>query len=301
MAMALSADGRVLAGANGGTVALWDIATGARRATLEIDKSGRTLLVGALAFSPDGETLAVKDDTRLTVWDVSTGKSILQKDYPQFEPVVFSPDGRGLVIGNKLWDLGSWEERPTLPGVEDLRKVVFAPDGRTAAAVTSPKGNPNSAVVLYDLAARRVTVTLKGHCGVVSHLAFSHDTKLVTTAGSDRTIQIWNVATGERQAVCQEHESSRSVAISRDGRTVASATGFGVRLWDPTVGQERLALRFEDREASAVAFTPDGQALVVSWRPSRARPDHRANPDQDAVITLYRAASSEQIAATGKR
>ena len=52
-------------------------------------------------------------------------------------------------------------------------------------------------------------------------------------------------------------------ALAPDGRALAHRDGKEVRLWDVATGVDRFALALP-AEPAAVAFTPDGRALVVA-------------------------------------
>ncbi|MFD0449095.1 WD40 repeat domain-containing protein [Streptomyces indonesiensis] len=68
--MEFSPTKRALAtGDEGGTVRLWDPATGRTRTTL----TGHKLYVAAVAFSPDGKTLATaSEDGTVRLWDAKS-------------------------------------------------------------------------------------------------------------------------------------------------------------------------------------------------------------------------------------
>jgi WD40 repeat protein len=62
------------------------------------------------------------------------------------------------------------------------------------------------------------------------------------------------------------HKNVESVAFSPDGKTLASASGGGVKLWDPKSGKVTLSLDADGktRTGGAVAFSPDGKVLATN-------------------------------------
>jgi WD40 repeat protein len=91
--------------------------------------------------------------------------------------------------------------------------------------------------------------------------------QLAATAYGNK-ITIWDLSSGEKQAMFDVNEPPSSVAISPDGSLLAMAGGNTgnrqVALWDIDKGEEINPLLRRSTSIGQIAFSPDGQMLAIA-------------------------------------
>ena len=64
----------------------------------------------------------------------------------------------------------------------------------------------------------------------------------------------------------------RSISLSPDGATLASATASGgIDFWDPVSGQKRIEIDAQSFQANSIAFSSDGKSLIAGCTPPAVR------------------------------
>jgi WD40 repeat protein len=104
---------------------------------------------------------------------------------------------------------------------------------------------------------------LAGHAGIVYDLAFSPDSTRLASAGQDRSVRLWDVATGTQVAQMDGHTDRVTVvAWSPTGNILASGGADGsLRLWDTGSGDALAVLAGHQGGIEALTWGGDGGSL----------------------------------------
>jgi WD40 repeat protein len=226
----------------------------------DVSVDGRLVAAGSLRGDVAIWDLASRE--RQATWPLDPSHSI--------EGVAISPDAETLVArhGHTAWLVGTDSQKAIRRfEIENCHAVAFSPDGAWLAI-----GRGNDAVLAAPPQLSRQRV-LRGHTNSVLAIAFSPDGRLLATGGSDRTVNLWEAASGELSFRLQGHRGRVvDIAFAHDSRSLVVADEVGtLRLWHVASGQELCILDEVPASYWCVDFLPDGHGLICGYGQHRIR------------------------------
>jgi WD40 repeat protein len=209
---------------------------GRRHGKLIAKWTGHNSRVLNICWNRDGRRIASGDDEGTTrVWDVDSGKTILviETGFTQVIAVIYSPDTTMIATGG-------------INGKEEYLKIWNAKTGKLVA-------------------------NLEEHTWTVLCLAWTADGEKLISGSDDNSIRTWNTTTWQQIAVWTGQPGSvYGIAISPNGRILASASWDTARLWNLENGQPigpPLQLTYG---VDCVSFLTDGKQLATGCRDNNA-------------------------------
>jgi serine/threonine protein kinase/WD40 repeat protein/tetratricopeptide (TPR) repeat protein len=243
-----------------------------------------------LRFSPDDHLLAAGvDGDKLRLWEVASacGYRTLVRDQlvgkGEYFTSAIHPEGRLLAVGMKdgtdFWDLASGNHLASIKLALNNLHVLFEPSG--ALLTNGPDGlrrwpvqaDPASAELLRVGPPQKLPVP-----GSDCAIARSLDGRVLASAQHDGGL-VLRGDLPDKLVRLGPHEDVRNIAVSRDGRLVATGSWIGtkVKVWQAQSGKLEKELPVET--GSMVGFSPDGKWLMTTgggcrlwevdgWQPS---------------------------------
>lgn len=206
---------------------------------------GHDITSEGIDLSPDGKTIAAAGlDRAVRVWDLETGA--LRTFHGHLSDVVlvrFSPDGSQLastgVDGDiRIWDTKSGRDVRRLRGsVQSVDRLAWS--SSTRSLVSADQGGFLRVWRLDDDPQR----ILAGHSADIVPMIFSPHGTRIATGSNDKTLRLWDVATGTSVPWYGHTSSVRYLAFVGD-KVASAGLDQCVRLWSQD-GTSRLLLTSE--------------------------------------------------------
>ncbi len=243
-AVAVAADGKLVAAGRGNRVAVFEVGTG----RILADLGGHIDLIQSLRFTPDGQHLAAGSYEVATLWDVPADLASPWPTPRTFGPhafrvlaIDFSPDGRLMATGGgdparsgevKLWDLASGRLARSIDGLhtDTVCGLRFHPDGTKLATASADKF-----LKVVGLEDGKELKAFEGHTGHVLAVDWSADGKQIASGGADNVLKVWDLETGDLlRTLMGAGKPITGVRWVPNRPLVAGASGDGsVRYWNP--------------------------------------------------------------------
>lgn len=222
-----SSNGRIVAiCTENGSIGLWDCAS--MRLSYVFPQTSRPRF---LAFVPRTPLLLAATDKEWALWDTkSRVRKFTRAVDDKILSVAISPDGKQLATGGHAGIVQFWETengtatnsvKPANKGIDSL---TYSLNGKTLASASSDIDA--STIQLWNVTTLRELLSITTD-HVTTALAFSPNRELLASAGTDRTVRLWNSESGNLLTTLTGHQYElHCVAFSPDGDLLATGAGM---------------------------------------------------------------------------
>jgi hypothetical protein len=241
--------------------------------------------ITAMTFTADGNQLIVGGYHELLIWDTKAG-TLLKRvgNIPErtfgiafnAQPSTLNPwlavagGSPGVSGGLRLipWNDGPKKdaEPKVLAKLEDVVfDVAFRPDGAQLAAVAA-----DGSLRIFDVATRVERLKINNHADWVTDVCYSADGQRIATGSRDKTAKVFDAESGNLLATHSEHGAPvRAVAFSPDDKTVISAGGNRMRVWN--VEDSKLVGELPGFDNDIYALVTRGESVIATSADRTAR------------------------------
>jgi len=247
----------------------------------EVRRHTRGAVVYGLDLTLDGRKVLLGGKRDLEIWDFESDTSKLVG--LRGEWVAMSPDGHtiaqsGPLVKIALGDLNTGKPIRDVHVGTMCTNVRFSPDGKRIVTGTTDKQ-----AQVFEVATGKRVCIFENHHAPITRVAFLPGGQEAVSNGQDQHTRIWNAETAQERLALAHPEVPWALAISPDGRFIATGTGGStfdnpilhkmheskenmVRLWDAASGELIREMPGHTDVVYSMVFSPDGRTLVTgSW------------------------------------
>ncbi|MGE0610235.1 MAG: c-type cytochrome domain-containing protein [Pirellulales bacterium] len=201
--------------------------------------------ITAVCFNPPGTELAVSGYNEITIWNPADGKLLRR-------------------IGNVA---------------QRTYALQYNADGSLLAAASGTPGQMGE-VKLFNPADGTIVKDLATMSDVAFDVAFSPDGTRLAACSADRSIRVWNVASGAQEILIEDHADwVMGIAWNHDGTRLASASrDKTAKVFDAIKGESLVTFPGHNEVVFGVDFNADGTQVFTAgkdrkvqiWNPNDA-------------------------------
>ncbi|UIE38939.1 nSTAND1 domain-containing NTPase [Leptodesmis sichuanensis] len=200
-----------------------------------------------LALSPDRNWLAtLEQGNTIRLWSLAAQKVKRVLQWHEGEKQGNPPGGE------QAGDGGGPKSSP------DGGMITFSADGQALVAVAHRADQ----VKIWSVESGKQQFQLEGFQAPITHVALSPDGKWIAAASEDRTIQVWQMQTGQLQSQFSQPIAPSSLTFSPDSKLLLAASGNRTTLWQVDTRQSRRTLTAASPIQRA-AFSADGRWIAM--------------------------------------
>lgn len=226
-----------------------------------------TNFVFLFSWSPDGKMLLYIDNNILSIWDIFSRKTIeiINSPVERIGCIDWAPDGTKIAYGSDnnsvtIWDVANKKQISVMnEHLKPVSHLEWSPDGNRIASAS------DDGIIIWDVNNTKSFITLENSEYMKDILIWKKDGKSVLSSNNDNSIIIWDAESGIVQYL---HEGIsgflQSIALSTDGKILATAWLFDLLLWSIPNGELIQTLKTNDTPTGGLAWSPENDYLATS-------------------------------------